>query len=163
MGFRTSPVAITVPFDNATNGFAASEVQTAIEEAKATAEGKARFSIQLVNNGTLANNQRFGYDSLLPNAPIVVPRNCILRELTFSNAAANSDARFDIYRRSIPATTNATTGATLLQQWTITNQISGILSGMNHSFNAGEELLIIFVDTGDNPTDAVMAAFFQVS
>jgi hypothetical protein len=38
-----SPVAITVPFDNATNGFTADEVQSAIEEARNTAEGKARF------------------------------------------------------------------------------------------------------------------------
>jgi hypothetical protein len=33
---QATPVAVTVPFNNSTNGFTASNVQTAIEEAKAS-------------------------------------------------------------------------------------------------------------------------------
>lgn len=34
LAISTTPVAISIPFDNATNGFAATEVQSAIEEAR---------------------------------------------------------------------------------------------------------------------------------
>jgi hypothetical protein len=161
--YGTSPVSKTLPFDNSANGFSAKNAQAAIEESRATAEGKVRFAVQLVQNGSLTNAQRVGYDALLPNSPVIVPRNCILREITFSNSATNADARFDIYVRAVPAATNATTGATLLQQWTLTNALSAVLSGMAHTFTAGQELLIVFIDTGDNPSDAVLTCFFQVS
>ena len=41
----STPVARQVPFDNSTNGFTAIDVQAAIEEAKNTAEGKARYAV----------------------------------------------------------------------------------------------------------------------
>jgi hypothetical protein len=163
MGFRTSQVARSTPFDNTGNGFTSTEVQGAIVEARDTASGKVRFAIPLINNSTLSNNQRIGYSELLPSTPVIVPRACILRELTFTNQSATADGRIDIYRRGTPASTNATTGATLLQQWTFTNALSAVLSGMAHSFAAGEEILLIYIDTGDNPSDACVTAFFEVS
>ena len=161
--FTRTQLAQQTPFDNASNGFTATNVQAAIEEAKNSATVQ-RFSIQLLHNGNMTNNQRFPYDALLPNTPVIVPKNSILRELAFSNQAATTDARFDIYRRS-PPISSATPGgtATLLQQWTITNQQTAVLSGLNFAFTAGQELLIIFVDTGDNPADAAMICFFEAT
>lgn len=156
-------VAQSVPFNNDSNGFTATDAQSAIEEAKATG-GSQRFTIQLLNNGSMSNNQRFGYDALLPNTPVVVPKDCILRELVFSNQSATADARFDIYQRSPPISSSTPGGtATLLQQWVITNKQSDVLTGLNYSFTAGQEILIRFIDTGDNPADAAMGCFFEAT
>lgn len=159
--FTRTQLASQTPFDNTSNGFVSTDVQAAIVEAK-LAGSTQRFTIQLLNNGNMTNNQRFGYDALLPNTPVIVPKNCILRELAFANQAATTDARFNIYRRSPPAS-SPTPGvtATLLQQWTITNSLTALLSGLSYIFLAGQELLIVFVDTGDNPADASMTCFFE--
>lgn len=159
--FTRTQLAQQTPFDNSTNGFLATEVQTAIEEAKLTG-GVQRFSITSINNGTLTNNQRVGYSESLPNTPIVIPKASILKEITFANSATNADARFDIYRRPTPLSSPTPGGtAVLLQQWTITNSLTGLLTGLNFSFSAGEEILMVFIDTGDNPTDAAVMFFFQ--
>lgn len=161
--FTRTQLAQQTPFDNTANGFVSTNVQDAIVEAKNTANAQ-RFTIQLLNNGSMNNNQRFGYDALLPNTPVIIPKNCVLRELTFANQDSVADARFDIYRRATPSS-SATPGgtATLLQQWSITNSLTAILSGLSYSFTAGQELLIIFVDTGDNPADASMSCFFEAT
>jgi hypothetical protein len=36
---QATPVAVSVPFDNSTNGFTSTNVQTAIEEAKTASSG----------------------------------------------------------------------------------------------------------------------------
>ncbi len=161
--FTRTQLAQQTPFDNSSNGFIATEVQTAIEEAKLTG-GTQRFSITFINNGTLTNNQRVGYSDALPTTPVIIPKNAILKEITFANSGTNADARFDIYRRPTPLA-SATPGGTavLLQQWTITNSLTGLLSGLNFSFSAGQEILIVFIDTGDNPTDTAMMLFFQAT
>lgn len=159
--FTRTQLASQTPFDNTGNGFVSTQVQDAIVEAK-TAGNAQRFSIPFIHNGVLTNAQRVGYSDALPNSPVVIPKDSTLKEITFSNSAANADARFDIYRRPTPSA-SATPGGTavLLQQWTLTNALSGVLSGMNHFFSAGEELLIVFIDTGDNPSDAAMIVFLQ--
>jgi len=159
--FTRTQQANQTPFDNTSNGFLATDTQSAIEEAANSAAAQ-RFTIALENNSSLSNNQRVGSSALLPNTPIVIPKDSVLKEITFANDSANADARFDIYRRPTPLS-SATPGgtATLLQQWTITNSLTGVLSGMSHAFTAGQELLIIFIDTGDNPSDVSMNCFFQ--
>lgn len=159
--FTRTQLAEQTPFDNSSNGFIATNVQAAIVEAK-LAGSTQRFTIKLLHNGNMTNNQRFGYDALLPNTPIIVPKNCLLRELAFANQNTTTDARFDIYRRSPPASSPTPGGtATLLQQWTITNSLTSILTGLAYPFLAGQELLIVFIDTGDNPSDASMTCFFE--
>lgn len=161
--FTRTQLAQQTPFDNTSNGFVSTQVQAAIEEAKLTG-GTQRFSITFINNGTLTNNQRVGYSEAFPTTPVIVPKNAVLKEITFANSAANSDARFDIYRRPTPLA-SATPGGTavLLQQWTLTNALTGLLSNLNFAFSAGEEILIVFIDTGDNPSDSAMMLFFQAT
>jgi hypothetical protein len=163
MNLTRTQQAIQTPFDNSTNGFVATDTQTAIEEAKLTG-GVQRFTISLLHNSSLTNGQRMGFSEVLPNTPVILPKNAQLKELTFSNNSTVADARFDIYRRPTPLATNVPGGtATLLQQWTITNSLTAILTGMSHAFTAGQELLIVFVDTGDNPSDVSMICFFQAT
>ena len=163
MNITRTQQAFQTPFDNSMNGFIASDTQTAIEEAKNTG-GVQRFSINFLHNSTLGNGQRMGFSNLLPNTPVIIPKGSLLKEITFSNDRANADARFDIYRRPIPLTTNVPgVTATLLQQWTLTNTLAAVLSNMNHDFTGGQELLIIFNSTGVNPADVSMICFFQAT
>lgn len=157
-------VARSVPFDNATNGFTATEVQAAIEEAKATAISKVRFTITLINNSSMTNNQRFGISELLPNVPVILPIACTLREAAFANNSAVADAQFVFVRRTTPATSAGVLGGDVtVYTWNITNSLTSVASGINAAFAAGNECLVRFVDTGDNPSDAYMILTFEVT
>lgn len=159
-----SPVARSIPFDNASNSFTASEVQAAIEEARDTAISKVRFTITLTNNGSLSNNQRFGINELLPNAPVIVPVACTLREAAFSNNSAIADAQFVFVKRTTPNTSAGTVaGDTTVYTWNITNALTATVSGINAVLSAGNEILVRFVDTGNNPSDAYMILTFEVT
>ena len=160
---RQLRTATTNIFSNSGNGFVSTDVQNAIVEARDTASGKVRYTIQLIMNGSVSNGSRIAYSELLPTTPVIIPKNSILREITFSNQNTTTDAQFDIYRRAVPASTNGTGGATFLQSWVLTNQLSSVLSGLNYSFTAGQEILIRLTDTGDNPSDLAMALFFEVT
>lgn len=163
----TTPVAVSTPFEPQRNPdytgqasvITAQNVQDAIEEVYQNAPGKqARFTLTLLNNSTLSNGQRFGYSELLPNVPVIVPRKCRLKEITFSNQNATTDAQFRIYART--PTASPTPSGTLLYTWNLTNSLSAFLTGLDLLFQAGQEVLINFVDTGDNPSDAAMVLFF---
>jgi len=58
---QATPVAVTVPFDNSTNGFTATNVQTAIEEAKASGGGGSydEDKIAVDYEGNVAVNYEF--------------------------------------------------------------------------------------------------------
>lgn len=157
-------VARSVPFDNSTNGFTSTEVQSAIEEAKNTAISKVRFTITLINNSSLTNNQRFGISELLPNAPVILPINCTLREAAFANNSAAADAQFVFVRRTTPNTSaGVVAGDVTVYTWNLTNSLTAVVSGINATFSAGNECLVRFVDTGDNPSDAYMILTFEVT
>ena len=156
---RTQQAAQT-PFSNAGNGFIADDVQEAIEEVR-TFAALQRYNIVSANNSRLSNGQRMGYSEILPNTPVIVPKNCILKELTYSNSDITADAQFDIYIRTPPISTPVPGGtATFLQTWSVSNVISAVLSGMNHPFNTGDEILIVFSDTGTKPLDCTLVMFF---
>lgn len=163
----TTPVATSVPFEPQRNPdytgqasiITAQNCQDAIEEVFQNAPGKqARFTLSLLNNNSMTNGQRFGYSELLPNVPVILPRKCRLKEITFSNANATTDARFRIYART--PTASPTPSGTLLYTWNITNSLSSVVTGLDLLFQAGQEVLINFVDTGRNPSDAAMVLFF---
>ena len=156
---RTQQAAQT-PFSNLGNGFVADDVQEAIEEVR-TFAALQRYNIVSVNNNRLSNGQRMGYSEILPDTPIIVPKNCTLKEITYSNSDITADAKFEIYIRTPPLSTPVPGGtATLLQTWNITNVIAEVLSGMAYPFNAGDEILIVYTDVGTKPLDCALVIFF---
>jgi hypothetical protein len=81
-----APVAKSTPFDNATNGFTATETQAAIEEAKATATGLPRLAITLTANGTATDLAWITYSEVLANPRILLPIKTRLKEFTWNNS-----------------------------------------------------------------------------
>jgi hypothetical protein len=61
--FERALQAIRVSFDNATNGFTSTEVQSAIEEAKNTALGKARFVVSAGFDGNASTGRYLEFNS----------------------------------------------------------------------------------------------------
>lgn len=166
----TTPVAESTPFEPERNpdyngevGTIESEnVQDAIEEVFFNAPGKqARFTLILTENGNLQDGQRFGYNELVTNTPVILPRKCRLKEVSYANDRSNADALFEFYRRN-PPETSSTPGpnATLEHTWNFTNLLTGSQTGLDILFEAGDEILVRFTDTGQNPRDSVMVLFF---
>lgn len=104
--FESTQVAVSIPFDNSTNGFTADNVQTAIEQAR----GIKTFSFNLhyvsgtglntamnngsffrVNPGTFSSGSNSGYPACFP---LQAPFNCKIYSivLTFRSAAFDFNA-----------------------------------------------------------------------
>ena len=79
MLFYKDPAA-AVPFDNETNGFTATDVQAAIEEAKLTG-GVARYAVPLIYNGTVGDNAWITYSNNRKNSTPIAPPNPISKTL----------------------------------------------------------------------------------
>lgn len=151
--------ALTNSFDNSSNGFVSTNVQAAIEEAKTTAEGKARYALSLINNGTLTNGQFIGYNELLPGDQtlIVFPVACAIKEVVFTNSSVNNLGTFTFRKNSTAGASYRTwtinTGATVKQQ---------VLTGINDTFASGDYVTIKWAKTGGStPSDMALVLYIQ--
>lgn len=133
--FAPSTVALSTPFDNTSNSFTATEVQSAIEEARNSIVGKT-FSITLSNNGTISNNQWVGFTEVIPgdSVPFYLHRNCVLEDIIFSNNR-NCDVDFDFYK-------NGTAGGNIIKTWSIRNLQYTSLTSQTDAFVASDLLRI---------------------
>lgn len=152
----SSPVSGAIPFDNSANGFAAIEVQAAIEEAKNTAPGKARASITTTFNGVIGANQWLGYSELLPGdiVPIRIPFGCTLREVSVSWSGASVDGQLKLFKNGTSDPAN------VIYTQTFTNQSGGGSFTANQAFAADDLLRGRWIDQGDNPTFMAIVYFF---
>lgn len=146
-------VAHSVPFDNSINGFSATDVQEAIEEAKAVAIGLPRFVLPLIYNGTVSNNDWISYSNLTSNAVILLPLKCRIQEIAWSNN--NSSANFDykLYKNGRPGT--------LLDTLQIRNLQYGHFDSLNYDFKSGDTIDIQYIDQGTNASDLCTILYFQ--
>jgi hypothetical protein len=147
-GIFFSPVAGGIPFDNATNSFTATDVQTAIEEAKQNAEGFPRAGIRGSYNGTISGGSWLGPNELLPNTPIAIfPVKTKLNEITWANVNAN--VQFHIEFRTVTKT------GTIFHTLTVTstNPGYGYEASLNYTFNPGDVIWAQYQDDGTNCSD----------
>jgi hypothetical protein len=151
-----SSVARAIPFDNTGNGFTATQVQAAIQEARDTAPGFARASVTTVFNGTIGNNQWLGYSELLPGdiVPIRIPWACTLKEVSASWNGAAVDGQIKLFKNGTADPAN------VVFTQTFTNQNGGSNFTPNVSFAANDTLRGRWIDTGDNPSDMAIVYFF---
>jgi hypothetical protein len=153
-----SVVARAVPFDNATNGFTADEVQSAIEEARDTAPGKARATMASIMNGTVGADSWLGHNELVPGdtVPFRIPWNCTLEEVTVSFPTLSVDGAMVFYK-------NGTGAGQIVFTETFTNVDNGKNFNPNLSFVAGDLLRMRWTDTGQNPADMATTMFFLLT
>lgn len=136
--------AIFTPFDNSTNGFVASDVQTAIEEAKATAEGFPRAGLVLTNNSTLSNGNWITYSELLANPRILFPVKIRLKEISWNNSNTSLGAFDFVFYK------NGQLAGDIVYAYTapagdLTNGYGYFAFPSNLDFNAGDSLFIKYV------------------
>jgi hypothetical protein len=142
--FWKTPVAVEIPFDNATNGFTADEVQAAIEEAKQNSEGFPRAGLPLISNGAVSNGEYVTYSELLANKRILFPVRIRLKELTWNNTNLSLGAfNFEIYKNGIAP-------ANLIYTYTApagdrTNGFGYFVFPVNVDIAAGEYIYIKYV------------------
>lgn len=103
----TTPVARSVPFDNSTNGFIATECQSAIEEARVSAFNNDLYPLLCSYNGN-ANPGRYleffpGIDSLL--APIDLQTNTKLLSVVAATTAATATCTIGFFNTTVSTTT----------------------------------------------------------
>lgn len=157
-----------VTFDNSSNGYLSTDAQAAIEESKAEAILKPRFSITTTFNATLSNNEWLGYNEHIPGdqVPIRIPLDCRLREVTVAYKNTDLlgipvggnliDGRLQIYKNGLTDPTH------VVHTETFTNQASGrVISGLDVFYAAGDFLVSKWKDDGDNPSDVAIVYFFQ--
>jgi hypothetical protein len=136
------------PFDNSTNGFASTDAQAAIEEAKQYTEGFPRAGVRSCYNSTLPNNQWIGPNELLPNTPLLVlPVNTKLNEITWSNQSTNRAFTLKFYK-------NGKLAGNLFYTMTVTspNPGYGYISGLNFAFAVGD-VVYCYAQTTSAPSD----------
>jgi hypothetical protein len=126
-----NPDAVRIQFDNATNGFTATNAQAAIEEAKTSAPGtQARYAIIFAFDGNASTGRWLEQYKSVPsnNSPFVLANATVIRGLSLS-CAANATSVVGLYRSGVQI-------ATL----TITAARTAFNGGLNISATAGQTL-----------------------
>jgi hypothetical protein len=158
-----SPVSRQTPFDPTGTEFVATNAQDAIIEATELAQGKARYALMLLNNGSYTNGQWVGYSELLPgnNTPIVFPVPVHIKEITFSNNNTNCEFNFTFRL--------GTTGATPYRTWTVdtntekTATLSGIDDAIPAASTADDRIFIQYNKTGGSTaSDVALILYVEV-
>lgn len=148
----STPVAISVPFDNSTNGFTADEVQSAIEEARDTAPGQtARFAIIAGFKGNANTGKYLEVFQSVPSSsvPFVMAEPGDLKALSVA-VKTSATATFTVYKNAVSLTTIS-----------LTAQTSNFVSGLNFALVAGDKLS--YQVTAGAAQDVIFSTFIQVA
>ena len=126
-----SPIARSVPFDNSTNGFIATEVQSAIEETYTHAL-RDRFFLLFGFDGTASSGRWLEGVGNVPSdgPPVVFPTSCVLKELSIS-VVSNATTTISIYK-------NGT--VTIVASISLTATKTNYVINLNVAFAAGDTL-----------------------
>jgi len=141
-----SPACGAIPFSD--TNFTATDVCSAIIEAKQNAEGFPRAGIRGSYNGTVSGGSWLGPNELLPNTPLAVfPVKTKINEITWANATVNT--QFHIEFRSVSKT------GTIFYTLTVTstNPGYGYVSGLTYTFDPGSVIYAQYQDDGTNASD----------
>ncbi len=128
-------------------------VQAAIEYVYNNAPGKsARFTITLIHNGTVSNNEWLTYSELTPDVWIQFPFNCKLEEMTWGNKRTNRTFNLEFYK-------NGTGAGDIFRTKIISGQEYGYESGLGDTFNTGDRIRLKYKDMGLNAADMVVVLY----
>jgi hypothetical protein len=99
---RGSPteVAESVPFDNDTNGFTSTEVQSAIEEARASGAAASRGPTTCSFDGTASTGRWLEFSANNPSntVPFILAEDCELIAVSLVTSATSATGNARIFR-----------------------------------------------------------------
>ena len=116
----------------------------------------SRATIMLTNNGVLGDNAWMPWVNGVPTnaSPIVIPWNCRLVEIAFSNNRTSVDGNFEFYL-------NGSAPGDIFRTWNFNNvNLVQTLTGISDAFTAGDLIRIQWDDQGQNPRDIAFVLFF---
>jgi len=146
-----SPVAQAIPFDNANNTFQSTNVQDAIEEAKNTATGKARYIVSCGYGGQ-GKGKYFEFFKGLSSdlAPFVVAKNSTIEEITVT-VSATPTGTILFYKNASLIKTITLSGLTYVE------------TGINISFSSGDKLSVAADNlSGTSISNTIVFTSFRV-
>lgn len=148
--FQRTQRAIDTPFDNSTNGFTATEVQSAILEARDTAQNKSRYAISVGFDGNASTGRYLEFNSNVnSNLSGYVNANLAwLREITCV-CESTSTITFKI----------AKVGGSDIGTCTITSARKAITTNLSVSIASLDELTVRV--TSGSCSRPIMWLFFQ--
>lgn len=136
-------------FDNSANGFDATKVQPAIEEAKATAVA-ARYCVACGFDGNASSGRWLEFITNVASnvTPMVIPRASILKEISFA-VSATSTITATVFKNGVA-----------LQTVTISAAKKATVTGLSHSIAALDEISVqVASGSGSRP---MLFLFMQV-
>jgi len=157
---RFGSYAFGIPFLSETNStrnndFTSISVQEAIEESKSTTEGKSRFVIGIIHNGTIGDEDYFGYNELINgyDTPLLVAKDSTFVEFTFSNQKDNASYSLYFFRNDPDGTPFLTVSKTDTQYF--------VYTGISQNFNSGDRIYVQYIDNGINASDIGINLYFR--
>lgn len=151
-----------IRFDNSTNDFDADEGQGAIEEARNTIYRKM-FTMAFFSDGIVFGTDYLSYMDALATSdqiPAVVPFNCELIAITYSNEDSGTDFTIDIRAANYNSGSSDTSRLTVSG----TNFRTAAWSNFTRpTFNAGDKIAVTISDNGTNPDEPRVLLYFQTT
>lgn len=128
-----SPVAGTIPFDNATNGFTSDDTQAAIEEAYLLGAKASRGPTICGFDGTAATGRWLEFFSNNPSntVPFILAEDCELIALSIVTSAASATGNARVFQNGIG-----------IQNIALTAQKKNAISGLTLPLNTLDELSV---------------------
>lgn len=156
--------AIEGRFNNASNGFVSTNIQSAIEESRVGAIGKI-VSFTVGRSGSASNAFLYQGDPGLTtnDAPLIIPANCKIIGIT---ATSNSGGRsYDIRLNISKYNQGTTVDRTLLYQVRNTRnfiKMDYLTANANNICNAGDKITVYCQNQGAAPTDLAVVVYAQL-
>lgn len=150
-----------VVFNNSTNDFVSDDVQDAIEEARDTLIGKI-FNQSFHDDGIVVSGRWLSMEDGLGSSdeiPFVVPFDCELIAVTYTNEDPNTDGTIFIQKADYNSGSTDSTELTL----SFTNVRTATYSNFTRpSFSAGDKIAVFLENDGTNPDEPRVVLYFQI-
>lgn len=119
----------------------------------------AIFPVVLTHNGSVSNGTYYGYLNTINglDSPVIVPRNSILKVLTFTNNRSTADYQILLRKNNPTATPFLTINQVNTQSFIYDSSDD---PAIEESFNAGDIIYVQHINAGNNPRDVGLTLNF---
>jgi len=118
------------------------------------------FSLDMIHNGTFLNEYGdVGENIKISESPHIIPFNCKLIGITFSNSNSGVDVDLELWK----AEKNDDANKEKILTWEVRNARTGYKKNITNVFlNAGDKLALYGNDKGGNSVDVNIVLYFKI-